>query len=659
MKRNKLLILLMVAGQFAFAQEEIENEMEQVTTNSTEQSIEPIENLPIDGQLKFNINTVTAEELSALLILKPQEIEAFILHRKLYGNFLSLLELQAIEDWDIVVVRKILPHLYFSSSSDKINVKHSIAQGKHLLLYRTGGKPNNYNAYASWLTKNRQLLSYKFKYKDQLYAGFTLEKDAGEQHLLDHYSGFFHLKNKGVIKDLLLGDYNVNMGQGLVHWQGYAFGRSSNLLGGYRQGKFIQPHSGTDENRFHRGIALVLKKGKLEIGGFAGRLKIDANLIVDSMTNKSIVSSLLLSGLHRNEAEMADKNTLTKISWGGKVKLPLSKGAIGLNFIQTTFSIPIQKRTLPYNQFAISGNLLNNMSLDFAKPTKFGFFFGELGLDHQFDHALNIGLLKSFDPKMDVSFIYRNMSAKYQAFETNCISRNSAAGNETGILFSFNFLAHAKHTLEGFVDYYKNYWLGYTSDRPEIGSLYSIHYHWKPNKKTEISTRYQIEKRTGNQGYETNRTSLIGRTITHRWRTHISFIPLESLTIRCRNELVKVNEEFTSFSTGQLTYLEFIFKPLAEPLSISLRYTFFSTDNYASRVYAYERDLSSFYSIPAHFDEGNRSYILIQYNYKKAVKLQAKIIGDQRREKNNPISLYQTPLRNKEWRLQIIWEMGS
>ncbi len=659
MKRNKLLLLLMVAVQFAFAQEEIENEMEQVTTNSTEQTIEPVENLPIDGQLKFDINTVTAEELSTLLILKPQEIEAFILHRKQYGNFLSLLELQAIENWDIVVVKKILPHLYFSSSLDKINVKHSIAKGKHLLLYRTGGKPNSYNAHASWLTKNRQLLSYKFKYKNQLYAGFTLEKDAGEKHLLDHYSVFFHLKNKGVIKDLLLGDYNVNMGQGLVHWQGYAFGRSSNLLGGYRQGKFIQPHSGTDENRFHRGIALVLKKGKLEIGGFAGRLKIDANVIFDSMTNKATVSSLLLSGLHRNEAEMADKNSLTKISWGGKVKLHLPKGAISLNFIQTTFSIPIQKRTLPYNQYALSGNHWNNMSIDFAKPTKIGFLFSELGIDHQFDHALNIGLLKSLDPKLDVSFIYRNMSPKYQAFESNCISRNSAAGNETGLLFSFNFLVHAKHKLEGFVDHYHNHWLGYTSDRPERGSLYSIQYNWRPNKKTEISTRYQIEKRTNNQGYEMNHTNQIGEIETHRWRTHVSFMPLESLMIRCRNELVKVKEEFKSASTGQLSYLEFIFKPLNEPLSISLRYTFFSTDSYSSRVYAYERDLTSFYSIPAHFDQGTRNYLLLQYNYRKAVKIQAKIIGDQRREKNNVLAFSQIPIRNKEWRLQIIWEMGS
>jgi hypothetical protein len=49
----------------------------------------------------------------------------------------------------------------------------------------------------------------------------------------------------------------------------------------------------------------------------------------------------------------------------------------------------------------------------------------------------------------------------------------------------------------------------------------------------------------------------------------------------------------------------------------------------------------------------------VQYNYKKAVKIQLKIINDQRSEKNTLQSAFQFPLRNKEWRLQVIWEVGS
>lgn len=659
MTKIKLLVGLVFVFNMALAQEEYESELEQLTMADEQQLRDPVENTLLQNGLKFNLNTVTPEELSSLLLLTPQQIQDVVNHRNTYGNFLSLLELQVVSSWDLKTIKQTLPFFYINNSNDKINVKHSITEGKHTLLYRTGGNPNGYNNKEPWLTKNKQYLNYKFKFKDLFQAGCLIEKDAGERKITDHIGMFFSLKNKGIIKQFLIGDFNVNMAQGLVHWQGYAFGRSSNLLSGYRQGNFIQPHTGTDENRFHRGVGLQLKKGKVEFGAFFSTLKIDANVISDSINNINWVSSFLLSGLHRNEAELKDKNAITKLTWGGKVKIYLPKGFINLNMIQTNFSIPVQKRAQPYNQFAISGSHWKNISLDIALSTKIGFIFSEFAVDEQMDPAFNIGWLKSLDPKFDLAVIYRNMSAKYRAFESNCISANSEAGNETGILFSFNFQPHAKHFLEGFADISKQHWPTFTVDRPGIATLYSIQYNWRPNKKTEISTRYQIDTRTNNQGYDNNHTSLVGQKLTHRWRTHIAFSPLESLTIRCRNELVKVQEEFKSTSFGQLSYVEFIFKPLAEPLSLSFRYTFFSTDDYASRVYAYERDLLSFYAIPAHFDQGQRNYLLVQYNYKKAVKIQFKIINDQRRDKNILVNGLQSPLNNKEWRLQVIWEVGS
>lgn len=640
-----------------YGQEEHENDIEQLTSTTNEQLRDPIEQSGLEKNNRFNINKVTKDELSGLLLLAPEEIDAFINHRDRFGNFINMMELQAISNWDITTIRKILPYLFLSTEKDKINVKHSIAAGKHFLLYRTGSKSNSYPTKESWMIKNRHLLNYKFKFKDELLAGVTIEKDAGEKNLLDHHSFYVMIKNKGMLKNCLIGDYNINMGQGLIHWQGYAFGRSSNLISGYRQGQFIQPHTGTDENRFHRGFAIQFKKGRMEIGVFAGRLKIDANTMTDSLSKFTWVSALLLSGLHRNESEKADKNSLTKNTWGGKLKINLYRGTISLNFIRTNFSIPIQKRELPYNMFAISGKTWSNLSLDVALPTKIGFVFGELALDQQHDAALNLGLIKSIDPKLDISFIYRNMSRRYRAFESNCISKNSEAGNESGLLFSFNLTLHTKHTLEGFMDYYENHWPTFTSDRPETGSLGSIQYSWKPNKKTEIVTRYQIESSTANLGHAENHTSKIGKVTNQRWRIHISFTPIENITVRCRNEIVKENQEYKKSGVGQLSYLELIYKPITEPLSISFRYCFFSTDGYSSRIYAYERDLSSYYAIPAHFNQGSRNYLLLQYNFKKILKVQMKIIGEQKKDKNNINNYYQIPFRNKEWRLQFIWDV--
>jgi len=60
-----------------------------------------------------------------------------------------------------------------------------------------------------------------------------------------------------------MGDYTVNMGQGLIRWQGYALGRSSNMMSCFKQGELFRPHTGTDENRFCRGLRFIYKKMQL------------------------------------------------------------------------------------------------------------------------------------------------------------------------------------------------------------------------------------------------------------------------------------------------------------------------------------------------------------------------------------------------------------
>ncbi|MBL0144814.1 MAG: hypothetical protein IPP48_02690 [Chitinophagaceae bacterium] len=56
------------------------------------------------------------------------------------------------------------------------------------------------------------------------------EKDAGEQFFkgnqkqgFDFYSTHLFARNIGIVKALALGDFTVNMGQGLTQWQSLAF----------------------------------------------------------------------------------------------------------------------------------------------------------------------------------------------------------------------------------------------------------------------------------------------------------------------------------------------------------------------------------------------------------------------------------------------------
>jgi len=141
---------------------------------------------------KYNINTITEALLENLFFLKPNQIKQFILYRKNFGHFISLMELQAVPDWDPFTIRKILPMLTLETEQPLVPaLKQRIKEGGHRLLYRTGGQLKNITGNEDTLKHQyKQLVSYRFNFRDLLRWGITAEKDVGEKSLADHYSLF-------------------------------------------------------------------------------------------------------------------------------------------------------------------------------------------------------------------------------------------------------------------------------------------------------------------------------------------------------------------------------------------------------------------------------------------------------------------------------------
>ncbi len=56
-------------------------------------------------------------------------------------------------------------------------------------------------------------------------------------------------------------------------------------------------------------------------------------------------------------------------------------------------------------------------------------------------------------------------------------------------------------------------------------------------------------------------------------------------------------------------------------LSTNLRLQYFETDDYNSRIYAYENDVLYSFSIPAFFDKGVRYYFNVNYDLNRKLSL--------------------------------------
>lgn len=665
-----ILILFLLSIQCGMSQE-VEEDLYESTVFGNEETIrDQNESEGMNYRKPLNINKASSQDLIKLGILNPEQIRQFILFRRTFGNFISLAELQAVPYWDLITIRQVIPLLNIEHSDQSpFSIKKTINNGEHTILYRTGGKITDTLSHSRvsdlrQKVKPRnnyaQLVSYRFSTSNQIQWGITMEKDAGEKIIFDHRSGYLMMSKKGIINRIIIGDFLVNMGQGVIHWQGHAFGRSSNIIQGLKQSELFKAHTGTDENIFHRGAAISLSKHQFEFSTFVSRLRIDANVITDDVNERRTVSSKLTTGLHRTEAELADKDALRETTAGGRLTWNTLKGKISMNHIRFNYDIPISKRNLPYNRFAILGNDWNNTSIDYSWSTPLGLLFGEVAIDKRMRTALIGGLIKSFDPKFDISLIVRNMSHDYKAIQSNTMTQQSEAGNERGIFSCFNLIISPKSRIEGFTDHYINSWPVYFNDGIRRGQSFAIQYLWKPDKKNELYLRWRSNQQTTNSEVESSRTNNLSAMTTHAIRLNASSTIGEVVTVRCRSEIIWLRNEDKINEQGLLSYAEIIIKPKRSSVSISGRYTLFETDSYGSRIYAYERDILSYHAIPAHYDNGNSAYLVIQYKLNKAVHISTKCVLTNR-EKNDPpyyASAYNR-VKQFDWRIQLLWKIRS
>ena len=189
-----------------------------------------------------NINTATNEQLSELRLLNILQISELVRYRKQYGNILSYFELAQIDGFDQQTIKSILPFVSFEppENENKFTVKKALKYGRSELIIRNFRNIEQTPAYTtnsdSLLAENKQYfgspdrtyIRYRYKYRKNLSIGLTAEKDPGEALFgesqpngFDFYSYHFQLRDIGLVKNVIVGDYQFQAGQGLTFWSGF------------------------------------------------------------------------------------------------------------------------------------------------------------------------------------------------------------------------------------------------------------------------------------------------------------------------------------------------------------------------------------------------------------------------------------------------------
>lgn len=597
----------------------------------------------------LNLNGATAEQLEELWILSEIQINDLLLHRKLYGKLISIYELQSLTYWDLQTIQLVLPFIRVDDKLDQLHVglKEAFQQGKFEGYFRyqsyledkAGYEPvpdsvlATSNSYYQG-NSDRYYSRLRFSYRTNLSIGITAEKDPGEQFFkgsqaktgFDFYSAHAFYKGGKYIRSVALGDYQIQIGQGLNLWSGYAFGKTADVTNVKKTANSLKPYTSVDETRFLRGAAIELGFGKFEWTNFASIKKVDATVIADSLIEEQeFVSSINLTGLHRTNSEIARKDALTEHIFGSDLRYRSRNLSVGVSAVYQGYNVAFSKQIFPYNQFDFRGTNTMGLSANYSWVRKNFNFFGEVANSTYSGKFAQIhGVLISLDQRVSMAVVYRNYDRAYQTFYNAGFSEGSNTQNERGIYAGLKMNFTPTFMVNAYADFFKFPWMKYLVDAPSIGHEFMIQPTYKPTRSLEIYARYREQLRQKNSRDSDGTITGIEDVLQRNYRLNFNFKISESFRIKSRIEYVTVHRNSNAPEDGMIFTQDIQFQPKSSPFDVSLRYALFDTDSYDTRIYTYENNAQYVFSVPSYYYQGSRAYILIRYTFFRRFDLWAR-----------------------------------
>lgn len=640
-----LIFCLLSASFWGYSQERNEIIQQRVEFIAEQAESEEIDLTNIFEQLNYyydhpiNLNNTDADELRSLGLLTEVQISDVLLHTQRFGKFISIYELQALKYWDLATIQLVLPFVHIDDRLDNLHItfKEAMKNGIFDLYLRYQRTPeqkmgyqtvpdsvlNSSNSYYHG-NPDRYYARFRYTYRTNISVGITAEKDPGEEFFrnsqkqgFDFYS--FHAFYKGgkYVKSIALGDYLVQIGQGLNTWSGYAFGKTADIFSSKKTANNLRPYTSVDENRYFRGAAAKLSLKKFNLLAFYSLKKIDATGISDSLADDlEFITTIDLSGLHRTNAEIAKKNRFTEQVMGSYLSYNSMRFNGGIAVVNQAYNQALLKDTVPYNLYNFRGDQTTCISGDYNFVLKNFNFFGEVAYaTHANDWAQLHGFMAILDPAISISMIYRNYGKGYYSFYNNGFSEGSNTQNEKGLFTGAKIKLNSAWTINTYIDFFSFPWLKYQVDAPSRGHEFLFQPVYKPSKTFEIYARFRQQLRQKNSRDTDGSITQIEDVIQNNYRINMSYQFMEGLAIKSRLEYVTINRKSNKPEDGIIFTQDLYIKPKKWPFDVTLRYALFDTDSYDTRIYTYENNAQYVFSVPAYYYQGSRAYVLVRYSF--------------------------------------------
>jgi hypothetical protein len=456
----------------------------------------------------------------------------------------------------------------------------------------------------------------------RLSGGLLIEKDPGETRFADHVSGYVAMQDYGLLRRAVLGDFTVTAGQGLVFWQAFAMGKSSQVTGQLRSPALLRPTASSTEGFGMRGVGLQLEFAPIDVALLFSSAARDATVDEEAGT----AGSFSIDGLHRSSSERERAGSVRETLLGLHLRCreALPGLGTGISMLASRYSLP----SLSQSPFAFEGDNAWNMGMDLRWESDAIAMFVEAAWSHTHAGAIIAGTELQPAKSTLLSLLYRRYDARYLSMHGGAFGERSGnTQNEEGMYCGIRLRPARGLRLDFWADVFRFPNRTYFMHLPTSGNemLLSVTYRALP--KTTLSVRLRRERKDQTVAA----TDAFGREIRPLTPRSASGLRLELMQesseqfrLRLRAEYVHVtHDDWLPQAEGVLLGAELRWRPRAA-LTVVGSICTYRSDDWDARLYRFEHDVRGVMRNVACDGEGMRSYVLVNLRVVEGLEIGAR-----------------------------------
>jgi len=580
----------------------------------------------------IDLNSASQEELEASGLFSSYQIYNLLKYRESFGSLYSIYELLTLPGFNHSYLNDIESYIVFKAES----VPEGKFRGQHMLLittkrsfpledsYRVDPDSGDNPIYAgSPLSTCIRIRSHPYK---SLSMAFTYEKDAGELFLYRNkpqfLSAYLSYQGKRFIKQLVVGNFQLNQGVGLVNGSGFIH-RAGDFRVNQQSLSRIKPYASKSESMYEQGGVCKLGTKSFNILMWASyhRLGLSPAAFSENPQGDKWLDFQRTSGFYRTRTEIEGRDLAYRIHTGIQLLYTYQKLTVGIlngaEWIGPTNKALIQLKEKPkatmFRKVSLHGNWNKH---------KFQ-LFGELAFNQYSSLAFLLGGLIHFNDFVQGSLLLHYYGNEYQGSLPSSYGSGSDIKNEQGLAFNLHAETGKSIIAELTVEVFRYPMPRYLTNVPS--GAYRLNLSLQNPGSQLLDWRVRLYSKTW-QSTPADENYRVRPLQDHRVnRLDGQLVYNHQDLFKWQSRLVIGYSSKQPGSAPAYAAVQQLTLSNSRHLKVSAQLVLFHVSEWENRIYLYEPGFFYSFNFPVYYGNGQRTTLLFTYKPTSGITISSKL----------------------------------